>query len=88
MEYDIGGSGMCILRPWSLVFNSSIYYLVLSVRKELCVSERLHETAFRVSIIVIQVKLWLAALHIIVGPKPADGLWKRPQRSRLAHQDE
>lgn len=50
--------------------------------------ERLDETAFRVSIIVIQVKLWLADLHIIVGPKPADGLWKRSQRSRLAHQDE
>lgn len=41
--------------------------------KSIVCQERLDETAFRVSIIVIQVKLWLADLHIIVGPKPAFG---------------
>lgn len=45
--------------------------------------ERFDKTAFRVSIIVTQVKLCLAGLDIIVGPKLADGLWKRPQRSHL-----
>lgn len=56
--------------------------------KSFVCQKRLDETAFRMSIIVTQVKLWLVNLHIIIGPKLVDGLWKRPQRSRLAHQDE
>lgn len=45
--------------------------------------QRLGETVTWIFIIVIQVILWLTDLHIIVGTKLADGLWKRLQWSWL-----
>lgn len=42
LEYDTWDNWICILRPWSLIFDSRVYYLLLSLRRELC-QQRLGE---------------------------------------------